>query len=374
MKISCYRCGGKGRLEEFSHIMGGVCFTCGGDGIVNTFSTIKLNKMTFKSQMRDYLSHSSNRDLASLYTSGEIHKLDFTQNSEVKYELIDRAEKYYGIDTSSYTIDGVAKQVIAKLDEMEKNMPKPYEKNPYFKEGKVSLVPVHWLKKFQGNPLRRYDDQMQEFSQELVRDGLKEPVMISIGQEDRKVSVGEGNHRMNAFILAGLDYVPARVVRSKTNWGVYSQFYDKMSRVPVDGYFKGDASPEEVFDTMYDQGDLSTLDSKAMKKMGYEEINIPSLEIVGDTTKGIFAERNKKVSKALTEELSKLLEDYKNSQAGESLSLKTTLDDAIEWYSEKDGILIMDIEKAILNITNNISLFDMTFDDDDLDLLLDDDL
>lgn len=254
MKKSCFRCGGDGFLPQFSHIRGGVCFTCGGDGEVNTFSVIKLNKMEKKEDIRSYVEHSSNRDIATLVKSGEYGKLKDAQRTRVTDELWYRSERYGLNPTDYYSMEKLAEDVLTKLDALEKNMPKPYEKDPYFKAGKVSLVPVHWLKKFQGNSLRRDSKAMQEFAEELKRDGLTDPVMMIIGQEDRNVSVGEGNHRMNAFELAGLDYVPVRVARSMTN--LRGTYYDKMSRVPEDEYFPADASPENVFDTFYDHDEL----------------------------------------------------------------------------------------------------------------------
>lgn len=347
--------------------------------------------MTFKSEMRDYLTHSSNRDIATLFTSGEFAKLQPTQQTEARYELKDRAKNYYGIDVDSHSsTEGIANEVIAKLDKLEKEMPKPYEKNGYFTSGKVSLVPVHWLKKFQGNSLRRYEEQMQEFSEELVRDGLKEPVMISIGQHDRQVSVGEGNHRMNAFIMAGLDFVPARVLRSNTNWGGQTQFYDKMSRVPLNEYYQGDASPDEVFDTYYDKGDIPTLDVKAMKKMKYDEAEIPvftkgdGVRFGGEVPKGIFGKQFSKVSKTLLKQFNEMTETYEKYGGEESITYSAILDEAVEWYSKKDGMMIIDVEKAIedLGMALNDIEYEMAIgkrptinvigDDDDDDLDLDD--
>lgn len=343
--------------------MGGVCFTCGGDGIVNTFSTIKLNRMTMKYEMRDYLKHSSNRDLATLFSSGEYTKLQPTQQLEARYELFDRAGKYYSIETDGKTAEEVGSQVISKLDELEKSMPKPYEKNGYFQAGKVDLVPVHWLKKFQGNDLRIDRKELDKFGEGLKKDGLKEPVMISIGQRDRQVSVGEGNHRMNAFINMGMDYIPARVTRGTDNYGAWTYYYDKMSRVPLSDYFPADAKPTDVFDTMYDHGDFPPLDDKAMKKMEYDKVDIPlfadkEIEFTGKVPKGIYGQQFQEVSKTLIKQLNEMVEKYYDLKQNDS-SFELILSESLEWYSKSDGIMLIQIEEAIENLGEEINTIEL---------------
>jgi ParB-like nuclease domain len=143
--------------------------------------------------------------------------------------------------------------------------PSPWKDDAYAKAGKVSLVPVKWLKKFQGNNLRRDDAQMKEFAEKLKTEGLREPISLTIGQQDRRVSVGEGNHRMFAMEMNGEEFVPVRVVRTQKNLG--GKYYDKMSQVPQYDYFPADANPLQVFDT-FDDGDYlpEDPDEKAVNK------------------------------------------------------------------------------------------------------------
>ena len=44
IKVDCDRCFGKGRINAFSGIMGGVCFKCGGDGYVMRKSKPRVQK------------------------------------------------------------------------------------------------------------------------------------------------------------------------------------------------------------------------------------------------------------------------------------------------------------------------------------------
>ena len=368
MKIPCYRCGGDGHLPQFEWNKAGICFTCGGDGIVNTFSTIKLNKMTMGYEMRDYIHHSFNRDLAELYRSGAISSVKDRQASEVRIELTERAEKYFGLKSSDYKDTfGLAEEFLNRLDDLEKNFPQTHEKSPYFEAGKVSLVPVHWLKKFQGNPLRRDEKEMKEFKEQLMKEGLKDPVYIMVGRDDRRVSVGEGNHRMNAFIDMGMDYVPARVATYRTNSGHYSQFYDKMSRVPVNDYYSADANPKEVFDTMYDHGSLTAMDEKALNKLQFESVKLPRLMENGLVLNGLYkknaevkilvGQQFSKVSKnlveeldAMTDQLEELLTNEQYKEYAENITpekLGEILEEALDWYSMKDGVATIDVGKAI---------------------------
>lgn len=204
-----------------------------------------------------------------------------------------------------------------------------------------------------------YEDQLAKFTEELKKDGLKEPVMISIGQRDRQVSVGEGNHRMNAFINMGMDYIPARVTRGTDNYGAWTYYYDKMSRVPLDDYFPADSKPTDVFDNMYDHGDFTPLNDKAMKRMEYEKVDIPlfadkEVEFTGKVPKGIYGKQFQTVSKTLVKQLNEMVEKYYDFKQKDS-DFELILGDALEWYSKSDGIMIIQIEEAIENLGNEIT-------------------
>jgi hypothetical protein len=244
---TCLKCEGTGKLKEYSWNKGGICFECGGDGKVTTLSTHKFNK---QEDPRKFLKHVSTRDMIDMIKSGSGKINSYDKMIDFRREMLKRAEKLgldydFGVDAMEL-INSTEKA----LDKAEKDMPTPWKKGAYNQAGKVAEVPAHWLSKFQGNSLRRDSSEMKEFAEKLKEEGLKDPVMIIIGQEDRRVSIGEGNHRTFAFIEAGLDKVPARVVRQRTNSG--GVYYDKMERVPQYDYFKADASPEEVFDTFWD--------------------------------------------------------------------------------------------------------------------------
>ena len=124
-------------------------------------------------------------------------------------------------------------------------IPEPWKDNKYYKLGLVAEVPLSWLIRYQGNRLRMRRYEFEKLVEDIKTNGIEEPVMIFIGQKDRTVTLGEGNHRMMAAMMAGLKSIPARVIRNQYAEGVSN---NKMSRVPVDDYFPADASPLDVFD------------------------------------------------------------------------------------------------------------------------------
>lgn len=132
---------------------------------------------------------------------------------------------------------------------------KPWKENTYYKTGKVAEISVEWLRQFTGNKLRKNKEQMAEFIDNIILNGIKEPLMLVIGQKDRRVVLGEGNHRLYAAQAIGYKKVPVRVLRYNKLGDDRGIFYDKMSRVPVKGYFPADSSPLEVFDDFIEMED-----------------------------------------------------------------------------------------------------------------------
>jgi len=49
----CYKCGGTGYIEEYSHIRNGICFACNGQGWDND-DTEELNRQQNESIAEDY--------------------------------------------------------------------------------------------------------------------------------------------------------------------------------------------------------------------------------------------------------------------------------------------------------------------------------
>jgi ParB-like nuclease domain len=302
-KKPCMKCGGDGYIPQYSWNANGICFECDGTGYVTEITIDKINK---RRDIEGYMNHVSTRDLLeSLIDAKKQGKRVIPTNSTTVMREVTKRLKRFGIKFELYSPGALnsIERGLQALDKLERETPQPWKKSAYVSAGKVDEVPVHWLKKFQGNPLRRDKAGMTEFAWKLKSEGLEEPILIIIGQEDRRVSIGEGNHRTFAFEEAGFDKIPARVMRQRTNpSGVY---YDKMDKVPVDDYFKGDASPKEVFDTYYDADSLPKL---TPKKDGYHPYKIDGGTHKNVVVDGIYAEGKKEPSSKVEKLVSEMEE------------------------------------------------------------------
>jgi hypothetical protein len=116
----------------------------------------------------------------------------------------------------------------------------------------VENVPIHWLRKLPGNASRKNEDQMQELSHSIKKEGMREPLIINVGKESRTAKLGEGNHRLRALHRAGYTHAPTRVIVGREygkEHGSSADYHHDL--VPKKGeYFKGDARPSEVFHSL----------------------------------------------------------------------------------------------------------------------------
>ena len=121
----------------------------------------------------------------------------------------------------------------------------PWRADSYALNGKVELIPVRFLMFFRGNALGKTD--LDTLTEDMRANGVREPLILTVGQRDRKVKLGEGNHRVEAAIRLDATHLPVRVLRMQfiAEGGVV---FDRMARVPVDSYFPADAPPSAVFD------------------------------------------------------------------------------------------------------------------------------
>ncbi len=81
----------------------------------------------------------------------------------------------------------------------------------------VEWVPLHELK-----GLREYDrtknpnTDLDALTEDIRQNGLKSPLIIQYGKNDRRAKLGEGNHRLVAAERLGISHLPARVLRTST--------------------------------------------------------------------------------------------------------------------------------------------------------------
>ena len=62
----------------------------------------------------------------------------------------------------------------------------------------MEYVPIDWLMERRGNEYRHSPERMEQLRNEIQKEGLREPVLISTGKNSRTSIVGEGNHRVLA--------------------------------------------------------------------------------------------------------------------------------------------------------------------------------
>lgn len=125
-----------------------------------------------------------------------------------------------------------------------------YGNNEFENYGRsVEDVPIAWLKKLEGNALRKSIDWVYDLGKDIEKNGLKSPLIINVGKDSRTAKLGEGNHRLRAMMMMGFTHAPARVVVGH-EWGKGLSQPQGMDGdiIPQSGkYFKEDASPSEVF-------------------------------------------------------------------------------------------------------------------------------
>lgn len=126
--------------------------------------------------------------------------------------------------------------------------------NDQFKEALsyqgAELVPIHLLKRMQGNNLRYGQEHVDMLKESMQKEGLREPGWIAYDKVNRTAYLSEGNHRMNAALQAGATHFPVAAYPTSNNPG-----HPHPRSVPVrgtdtgpDGYLPGTMKPSDIMD------------------------------------------------------------------------------------------------------------------------------
>jgi hypothetical protein len=107
------------------------------------------------------------------------------------------------------------------------------------KYDKVEYVSVAVLSEFR-EFIRPIKDWLKD---DMLVNGLKEPIMLIYNQNTRKVYVGEGNHRIAIARRVGIELLPVRVVR--TTYGDKGKVVKGVDPNEY-GYVKGSLYPSEI--------------------------------------------------------------------------------------------------------------------------------
>ncbi|MBO8173452.1 MAG: ParB N-terminal domain-containing protein [Bacillaceae bacterium] len=124
----------------------------------------------------------------------------------------------------------------------------PWRNTRYARAGKVGEVPTRWLMKFRGNHLRRSPGRMARLTEDIRKNGIRKPLMLLVGKQDRRVQLAEGNHRLVAAFLSRMDTVPVYVMVQRNIVFGQSAVCREMNKLPRTGHFPSIAHPDQVFD------------------------------------------------------------------------------------------------------------------------------
>ena len=107
---------------------------------------------------------------------------------------------------------------------------------------KVEFVPVKILKLY-----KEFDrDISYRLMENIIRFGLKDPIMIIYYQHYRIAYIGEGNHRLAIAEKLGLEVLPVRVIRSTSTYIPVKGIKVKGVKPDWSGYVKGSLYPSEI--------------------------------------------------------------------------------------------------------------------------------
>lgn len=111
----------------------------------------------------------------------------------------------------------------------------------------VEMVPTVEVKRFMEFDRTKYpgsDNRINELSESIRKEGVKEPLIIQYSLSSKKALLTEGNHRLAAAMREGIEELPVRVIRR------WSEFESKDKGVLVSGY-KGEGHiPEDLKPSM----------------------------------------------------------------------------------------------------------------------------
>lgn len=77
----------------------------------------------------------------------------------------------------------------------------------------VGYVPTSQVARLAFQPLWRNPEEMQELSDSMRIEGIREPLYVMYDPKSRRARLGEGNHRLRAAQMAGITHVPVVVHR-----------------------------------------------------------------------------------------------------------------------------------------------------------------
>lgn len=127
------------------------------------------------------------------------------------------------------------------------------------KPGRWDVLPWELVPTYTIDQYREYDlydlrdpDNVQRIAESIAEQGWREPLMLEYYSKDKKVLLGEGNHRLQAARQLGLTHVPVWVYvkhyagadkrRSRVSRSAKSISND----LPTSGYIPAELAPSDI--------------------------------------------------------------------------------------------------------------------------------
>ena len=127
----------------------------------------------------------------------------------------------------------------------------PWRDDIYTQSGKVEEVPIEWLDRLKEIDRRKQPKfDVDELKQNIADNGLKEPLILTIGIKDGTALLGEGNTRLAALKELGYTKVPIRIVRNQEARGIPIDMPGVKRLLDSGEHVPGDMRPSQVFDNL----------------------------------------------------------------------------------------------------------------------------
>lgn len=109
----------------------------------------------------------------------------------------------------------------------------------------VGFVPTHLLAGMPGNRLDR--SRVSEQRESLSKHGFREHILVNYDKSTGNITVGDGNHRLQAAVELGITHVPVKVHRLSIDSGAVTRHVGKLPRQEQGEYVPPDMHPSWIW-------------------------------------------------------------------------------------------------------------------------------
>ncbi len=93
-----------------------------------------------------------------------------------------------------------------------------WKNHPLYKQGKVEMVPTEWVWRYWGKDVSPYANLpdgttvgLEELWENILKEGLRSPLIMRAGLKNKKMRLESGNHRIQVLHQHGIKEVPVAV-------------------------------------------------------------------------------------------------------------------------------------------------------------------